>query len=251
MSDALFFSSKLSTWICLHFLFLCQVFSAGCSLCFLWWHFPSLLDIVKNDCPCPLMHVWSVSGSFPCKYIKFSWFFFTECLWKLLLPCSGTLDSVVWLWRGGIFKAIYLVRPKLWTLSHLWMTRLNFSSSALLRLRGYVSGSSRGPRLSLCGGYGLPSLDVLFWATLSCLGSFLRFPQEDSRFSPQSARCLALPCGHSCGNPGLTRHARCLPLLLLAPSYICLLMSVPQCSQRTGLYFVHHLQLLFAGGLVY
>lgn len=51
MSDALFFSSKLSTWICLHFLFLCLVFS----LCFLRWHFPSLMDIVKNDCPCPLM----------------------------------------------------------------------------------------------------------------------------------------------------------------------------------------------------
>lgn len=61
----------------------------------------------------------------------------------------------------------------------------------------------------------------------------------------------ALPCGHSCRDPGLARRARCLPLLFLAPSYVCLLMSVPQRFQRIVFYFVHHLQLLFARGLVY
>lgn len=91
-----------------------------------------------------------------------------------------------------------------------------------------------GPRWSLCRGYG-PLPGCSFRVT-SCLGSFPRFLPGG-----QQIPIRALPCGHSCRDPGPRPPRRCLPLLFLAPSYVCLLMSCLS-AQRIVFYFVHHLQ---------
>lgn len=90
-----------------------------------------------------------------------------------------------------------------------------------------------------------PFLDVRFWVTLRCLGSFPRFLPGGQQIFP-SEPC---PVVTATGAQDSARRARCLPLLFLAPSYVCLLlMSVPQALSANCFYFVHHLQLLFAKG---
>ena len=162
-------------------------------------------------------HVCSVSGSFPCKYIKFSWFFITGCLWKLLLVCSETSDSVVWLWRGGIFKAIDLVRPRLWTLSRLWMTKPKFQFTRSLSAPWVCFGVQSGSQVEPLSRIRAPLLGLLFRVSLSCLGSFPRLLPGGQQSFPSECQLLGPPCGHSCGDLGLARHACCLPVLIPTP----------------------------------